>query len=136
MLKHATTYEAFTLDQFGVNESEVLLGPLSGWNIIHYFLKEIKYYNLGEGTAREIAAVFKERVYNLGPQDSPAEILIDIAENEFGLSHIAVPERVKDNLLQRMDEHEQSQQRKPAEAKGELNAGRDAAISLRMKEEE
>jgi uncharacterized protein len=30
--------------------------------------------------------------------------LIDIAENEFGLSHLAVPERVKDNIVQRMDE--------------------------------
>ena len=135
MLKHATTYEAFTLDQFGVNESEVLLGPLSGWNIIHYFLKEIKYYNLGEGTAREIAAVFKKRVYDIGPQDSPAEILIDIAENEFGLSHIAVPERVKDNLLQRMDEHEQPRRRNVTDTEGDPEAKREAAISLRMKEE-
>ena len=42
MLNNASTYEAFPLDQFGVTESEVLLGPLSGWNIVHYFLKEIK----------------------------------------------------------------------------------------------
>ena len=99
IFKHASTYEHFPLDQFGVTESEMLLGPLSGWNMIHYFLKEIKYYNLGEGTAREIAAVFKERVYQMGPNESPTEILVDIAENEFGLSHLAVPERVKDNIL-------------------------------------
>ena len=48
VLGHASTYEAFPLDQFGVNESEIFLGPLSGWNIIHYFLKEIKYYNIGK----------------------------------------------------------------------------------------
>jgi hypothetical protein len=72
--------------------------------MIYYFLKEIKYYNLGEGVARDIAKVFKERVYNLGPNDSPTAILIDIAENEFGLNHLAVPERVKDNIVQRMDE--------------------------------
>ncbi len=110
VLNSAGTYEAFPLDQFGVNESEVLLGPLSGWNIIHYFLKEIKYYNLGEGTARQITDVFKERVYNIGPQDSPAEILVDIAENEFGLSRIAIPERFKDNILQRMDEDKSPKQ--------------------------
>lgn len=135
VLNHSATYEALPLDQFGVTESEVLLGPLSGWNIIHYFLKEIKYYNLGEGTARQIAAVFKERVYNLGPNDSPTEILIDIAENQFGLSHITVPERVKDNILQRLDERQQSEHREMAMAEGNPEARRQAALSLRRKEE-
>jgi homocitrate synthase len=130
MLNHASTYEAFPLDQFGVTESEVLLGPLSGWNIVHYFLKEIKYYNLDEGTARQIAAVFKERVYNIGPNDSPTAILIDIAENEFGLSRISVPERFKGHILQRMDEPEHA-------ADEEANfpelgeARREAAVSLK-----
>jgi len=131
VLNHASTYEAFPLDQFGVNESEVLLGPLSGWNIIHYFLKEIKYYNVGEGTARQIAAVFKERVYDIGPNDSPAEILVDIAENEFGLSRIAIPERFKDNLLQRMDEDKQAKKREIAAQEAESHARRDAAVSLK-----
>jgi len=122
LLNHAATYEAFPLDQFGVSESEVLLGPLSGWNIVHYFLKEIKGYNLDEGTARQIAGVFKERVYNIGPQDSPTEILIDIAENQFGLSHITVPERFKDNILQRMDGNETTQ---PLPEAPEVRSGQD-----------
>ncbi len=129
VLNHASTYEAFPLDQFGVTESEILLGPLSGWNIIHYFLKEIKYYNLGEGTARQIAAVFKERIYHMGPDDSPTEILIDIAENEFGLSHLTLPERVQGHILQRWDESSGS--RKSAEAEGDPKARRDAAVSLK-----
>ena len=91
VLNDAATYEAHPLDQFGVTESEILLGPLSGWNMIYYFLKEIKYYNLGESTARKIAKVFKERMYSLSPNDSPTAILTDIAENEFGLSHLALP---------------------------------------------
>lgn len=130
MLNNASTYEAFPLDQFGVTESEVLLGPLSGWNIVHYFLKEIKYYNLDEGTARQIAAVFKERVYNIGPNDSPTEILINIAENEFGLSRISVPERFKDNILQRLDEQEHAESKEdnfPELAEGR----REAAVSLK-----
>jgi homocitrate synthase len=131
MLAHTATYEAFPLDQFGVNESEVLLGPLSGWNIVHYFLKEIKYYNLDEGTARQIAAVFKERIYNLGPQDSPAEILLDIAENEFGLSRTAVPERFKDNIVQRLDVDEPADAHGISEAEGDPEARREAAISLK-----
>jgi len=131
MLQHAATYEAFPLDQFGVNESEILLGPLSGWNIVHYFLKEIKYYNLDEGTARQIATVFKERVYNIGPDDSPAEILVDIAENEFGLSRIAIPQRFKDNLLQRMDEEDPKKPREIFDGEGDPTAKREAAISLK-----
>jgi homocitrate synthase len=106
-----------------------LLGPLSGWNIIHYFLKEIKYYNLGEGTARQIAAVFKERVYKMGPHDSPAEILIDIAENEFGLNHLSIPEPVRDKILQRWDESDEAQPANRAEGEGDPAARRDAAVS-------
>jgi homocitrate synthase len=128
LLNHNSTYEAFPLDQFGVSESEVLLGPLSGWNIVHYFLKEIKGYHLDEGTARQIAAVFKERVYNLGPQDSPTAILMDIAENEFGLSHITVPDRFRDNILQRLDESEQAD---AVIGEGNPEARREAAVSLK-----
>ena len=131
MLAHAATYEAFPLDQFGVNESEVLLGPLSGWNIVHYFLKEIKYYNLDEGTARQIAAVFKEQVYSLGPQDSPAEVLVDIAENQFGLSRTAVPERFKDSLVQRMDVDDESAAAEISDVEGDPKSRREAAISLK-----
>lgn len=103
-LNHAETYEAFPLDQFGVSESEVLLGPLSGWNIVYYFLKEIKYYNLDEATARQISGVFKERVYHLNAEESPAILLLDIAENEFGLSRMTIPDRFKDNIVQMMNE--------------------------------
>lgn len=115
-LNHAETYEAFPLDQFGVSESEVLLGPLSGWNIVYYFLKEIKYYNLDEATARQISTLFKERVYNLKADESPTKLLLDIAENEFGLSRMAIPEQFKDNIVQMMNEPEatQEQQRESA----------------------
>jgi homocitrate synthase len=137
VLNSATTYEAFSLDQFGVTESEVLLGPLSGWNIIHYFLKEIKYYNIDEGTARQIAAVFKERVYHLGPHDSPTEILLTIAENEFGLSHLSLPEQFKGHIVQNMGDkpHVDERQDKPADREGDPEARRETAISLKMREE-
>jgi homocitrate synthase len=78
------------------------LGPLSGWNIIHYFLKEIRYFEIGEATAKEIATVFKERVYKLAPDISPEQVLIDIAEKEFGLARLNLP-KVASPIVQRLD---------------------------------
>lgn len=102
VLNHAAVYEAHPLDVFGVTESEVLLGPLSGWNVIHYYLSEIKGYQLGPEMAKDIAAAFKERIYRIKPEESPGKVLLDLAENEFGLHHISVPERFKDSILQVM----------------------------------
>lgn len=103
VLNDAATYEAHPLDQFGVAESEILLGPLSGWNIIYYFLKEIKYFHLDEATAKEITRVFKDRVYDVAPRESPAQILMDIAEKEFKLSRLEIPEPYRDVVVQRLD---------------------------------
>jgi len=103
VLNDAATYEAHPLDQFGVSESEILLGPLSGWNVIYYFLKEIKYFQIDEATAKEITKVFKERVYDMCSAESPAQILIDIAEREFKLSRIEIPEPYRDVVIQRLD---------------------------------
>jgi homocitrate synthase len=102
VLNDTSTYEAHPLDLFGVNEAEILLGPLSGWNIVHYFLKEIRYYQLDEATAREIAAVFKERVYQLAPDVSPEQVLIDIADKEFGLARLELPKAMTP-IVQRLD---------------------------------
>jgi homocitrate synthase len=103
VLNNAATYEAHPLDQFGVTESEILLGPLSGWNAIYYFLKEIKYFQVDEATAKEIARAFKARVYDISPDESPAQILVDLAEKEFELSRLDIPEPYRDAVVQRLD---------------------------------
>ncbi|MBI3177127.1 MAG: pyruvate carboxyltransferase [Chloroflexi bacterium] len=103
VLNDSSAYEAHPYDLFGVSESEILLGPLSGWNIIHYFLKEIRYYQLDEATAKEIAAVFKERVYQLAPGVSPEQVLIAVAEKEFGLARLELPETARTQIVQRLD---------------------------------
>lgn len=103
VLNDAATYEAHPLDQFGVTESEILLGPLSGWNAIYYFLKEIKYFQVDEATAKEIARAFKARVYDVSPDESPAQILVDLAEKEFELSRLDIPEPYRDAVVQRLD---------------------------------
>ncbi len=101
VLHGAAAYEAHPLDQFGVNESEILLGPLSGWNIIHYFLKEIRYYELDADMAREIAAIFKQRVYQESPETPPEQVLIAIAD-ELGLRKLQLPEG-RHEIVQRLD---------------------------------
>jgi homocitrate synthase len=103
VLKDSAVYEAHPLDLFGVTEAELLLGPLSGWNVIHYFLKEIRYYQLDEAMAKEIAKVFKERVYELAPDVSPEQVLINIAEKEFGLAKLELPESARAQIVQRLD---------------------------------
>jgi homocitrate synthase len=108
VINHHSAYEAHPLDLFGVNETEILLGPLSGWNTIHYFLKEIRYYQLDESTARQIAAVFKERVYERSPNISPEQVLIDIAEQDFGLARLDLPQSALSQIVQRLDSSQAS----------------------------
>jgi homocitrate synthase len=103
VLNDAGTYEAHPLDQFGVSESEIFLGPLSGWNVIYYFLKEIKYYQIDEATAKTVARIFKERIYDIGSDVLPSEVLIDIADNELKLKKLDIPEPYRDAVVQRLD---------------------------------
>lgn len=103
VLNDHSTYEAHPLDQFGVTESEILLGPLSGWNVIYYFLKEIKYFQIDEETAKEITRVFKARAYDLGPDVAAGQALVDIAEREFNLRRLDIPAPYRDSVTQRLD---------------------------------
>jgi homocitrate synthase len=105
VLNASVTYEAFPLDQFGVTESEILLGPLSGWNVMHYFLREICGYTLDDTTAKTIAARFKQRANELARTVSPASLLIDIAEQEFGLKSLDVPEQFRGAIEQNLTEN-------------------------------
>lgn len=102
VLNDSATYEAHPLDQFGVTESEILLGPLSGWNIVHYFLKDICGYGPDESSAKAIAARFKQRANELDRSRSPAGLLIEIAENEFGLKSQDVPEQFRNRIQQNL----------------------------------
>ncbi|MCL4504724.1 MAG: LeuA family protein [Chloroflexi bacterium] len=102
MINSASTYEANPLDQFGVTESEILLGPLSGWNVIHYFLKEICGFDIDETQAKSIAAAFKKQVYNIPFGASPSALLIEIAASEYGLKPINVPEQFRGAIAQNL----------------------------------
>jgi homocitrate synthase len=111
MLNDSSTYEAHPLDVFGVSERDILLGPLSGWNTIHYFLKEINYFRLDEAAARDITARFKERVYQIDADQSPAELLLAIATEEYRLPKLLLPESARKRIVQRLDEEAPGKER-------------------------
>lgn len=103
VLHDSKAYEAHPLDLFGVSEQDILLGPLSGWNVVHYFLREINYFDLDEETARQIAARFKSCVGELNGQSSAADLLLRIAQEEFHLKkRISAPDNAP-QIIQRMD---------------------------------
>lgn len=118
ILNDASTYEAHPLDIFGVSDRDILLGPLSGWNTVHYFLKEIHYFRLDEATARDITARFKERMYQINADQSPSELLLSIATEEYRLPKLLLPESARKRIVQRLDTEktkaEETEVEKPA----------------------
>jgi len=100
VLNNSMTYEAHPLDRFGITESEILLGPLSGWNMIYYFLKEIKYFRVNPSMAKSITKVFKERVYEMTPGTAPSQVLIEIAKEDFGLEQLDIPSTYQNKVVQ------------------------------------
>lgn len=82
-------YEAIDLGKFGVNKNQLLLGPLSGVNLIHYFLKEIKGYDLTFSQSQEIAKEFKNE---FDGSSSPEEFLISLVEKRKIKRH-KIPEK-------------------------------------------
>jgi len=103
ILNDSTSYEAHPLDLFGVSEQDILLGPLSGWNVVHYFLKEINYFDIDEETARQVTAHFKNNSSQLNGDISAAELLLRIAQDEFHLQKISSAPTNALPIVQRMD---------------------------------
>lgn len=108
VLHDSAAYEAHPLDLFGVSEQDILLGPLSGWNVVHYFLREINYFDIDEETARQVAARFKDSTAELNGKISAAELLLRIAREEFHLQpRVQTPETAP-KIVQRMDRAQRS----------------------------
>ena len=47
--------------------------------------------------------------YDIAPDESPAQKLIDIAEKEFKLSRLPIPEQYRDAVVQRLDTRSESE---------------------------
>ncbi|MEJ2150372.1 MAG: LeuA family protein [Chloroflexota bacterium] len=133
VLNDAASYEAYPLDLFGVTEREILLGPLSGWNVIYYFLKEIKYYSIDEATAREVTRRFKERIYDIQPDESPAEVLVELAESEFGLRRLDIPAPYQDAVVQRFDRWSDSRAGRDGAHKEQIERGEAAHDGIHLR---
>ena len=103
ILNDSASYEAHPLDLFGVSEQDILLGPLSGWNVVHYFLKEINYFDIDEATARQVTANFKDNSSLLNGDISAADLLLRIAKDEFHLKKMVSTPTDALQIVQRMD---------------------------------
>lgn len=110
VLQDSAAYEAHPLDLFGVSEQDILLGPLSGWNVVHYFLREINYFEVDEDVARQVTARFKESTSELNGNISAAELLLRIAREEFHLQPRVQPPDSAPKIVQRMDRTRRARQ--------------------------
>lgn len=95
-------YEAHHLDKFGVITDQLLLGPLSGWNFIHYYLKEILNYIVTDEQAKEITVEFKNRQNKTKKSIEPEKLLNQIAI-EYNLVKISIPEKFAKTRIEKLD---------------------------------
>lgn len=99
ILRNTKVYEAHSLDKFGVTKNQVLLGPLSGWNLIHYFLREVQGFEITKEQAQEIASLFKAQATRLTKKLKPEELLKSIV-SQYKLQQITIP---KDLNMKRVE---------------------------------
>ncbi|GEM84822.1 LeuA family protein [Meiothermus hypogaeus] len=102
VLNEKKVYEAHSLHDFGVDKNQLLLGPLSGWHLIYYYLKEVENFVISKEQARLIAQEFKARTAEIGRSKKPEELLLEIAEAQ-GLSRHTLPEEVPTARLENLD---------------------------------
>jgi homocitrate synthase len=102
VLNSAKNYEAHNLENFGVNNEQLLLGPLSGFNFIRYYLNEVKNYRITKTQAKRITEVFKLRVRGMNDNESAHELLETIAK-EMGLKEKKMPCEYKNIRVENLD---------------------------------
>jgi len=78
VIHNAGVYEAMDLARFGVTTNQLLLGPLSGWNLIYYYLKEIKGFELSKEQAQQISTEFKSQSESISRKLSPEKVLMEV----------------------------------------------------------
>lgn len=87
MLKGSKSYQAHPLEKFGVTETRLLLGPLSGWHVVDYYLTHVlNFEGIDDEISKGITAIFKERCSNGSSKEKPTNVLLKIAQ-EYHLKH-------------------------------------------------
>lgn len=102
VLGEKKVYEAHHLHDFGVDKNQLLLGPLSGWNLVYYYLKEVENFKINKEQAKQIAQEFKGRTAEIGRHKKPEELLLEIATSHGLLRH-TLPEEVPTARLENLD---------------------------------
>jgi homocitrate synthase len=101
VLKNKTRYEAHPLERFGVTSRQLLLGPLTGWHHIYYYLKEIKNLKIDEEKAKEITKTFKNKVTK-EKNKNPEEVLIEIVK-KYSLVKMELPSDFEKKRVEKLD---------------------------------
>lgn len=100
-LKSKKSYEAHNLEKFGVSKEHLLLGPLTGWNYIYYYLKEVENYLLNPQQAKIITQEFKNKISEYKRKIDPVKLLTRIAKN-YSLVQVFVPERYSEKRIENL----------------------------------
>jgi homocitrate synthase len=101
VLKNKKRYEAHPLERFGVTSRQLLLGPLTGWHHIYYYLKEIKNLKIDEETAKEITKIFKNKVAK-EKKKKPEEVLAEITK-KYSLAKVELPPEYEKKRVEKLD---------------------------------
>jgi homocitrate synthase len=98
MLKNSSVYQAHPLEKFGITETRLLLGPLSGWHVVNYYLTHIlNYEGVTPDIAKAVTSDFKDECSRRHVKENPTEILNKIAA-KFNLEHKNKPQTHIENL--------------------------------------
>lgn len=98
ILRSSKVYEGNDLEKFGVKDNLLLLGPLSGWHIIRYYLQNILYFeNVTEQVAKKINLQFKDRTHQMNRLSPPRLILNELALTA-GLIQLEPPQTIVERL--------------------------------------
>lgn len=101
VLNNKKVYEAHNLQLFGVSKSQVLLGPLTGWNLIYYYLKEVAGYDISKDQAKLIAVEFKKKAREINKKIHPEKLLQDIIK-DYPLVRIVVPKQFEKKRIENL----------------------------------
>jgi len=101
ILKNKEKYEAHPLEKFGVTSRQLLLGPLSGWHQIYYYLKEIKNFKIDEEVAKEITQIFKRKMGTV-KNKKPEDVLEEVIKN-YSFTKIELPPQELKRRIEKLD---------------------------------
>jgi len=102
VLNNPYVYEAHNLKNFGVDKKQLFLGPLSGKNLIYYYLREIEYYDLTQDQAAEIAKEFKSKSAAMNKKNKPETILKKIVA-QYNLPKLDIKKEYLKNRIENLD---------------------------------